>query len=345
MIVPHPNFSIVYHSNEQRKEIEDFIRKVEGHTPTLQFKTSGSTGEPKYIEHSKSAIEISANKTIGYFQLKENESAALCLSVKHIAGAMMVIRSMIAGLTLHVLPVSKTAVDFIEAKMNFLALVPMQLQHALKSPTGISNLKKSEHILIGGAPISTLLNQKLINEKISVYHSYGMTETITHIALKKTGYLGNDHYKTLEGISISAENDVLHIDYPEIINKKIITNDRIELLSNSSFRWLGRVDFVINSAGYKISPEILEEKINTIFKSECIATGIEDDTFGEVIGLIFKGKAPENINKKRFSKILHPYEIPKLFTELETFSTTQNGKLDRKKTALKTKDCVWKKIL
>ncbi len=89
----------------------------------------------------------------------------------------------------------------------------------------------------------------------------------------------------------------------------------------------------------------MEEKINTIFKSECIATGIEDDTFGEVIGLIFKGKAPENINKKRFSKILHPYEIPKLFTELETFAITQNGKLDRKKTALKTKDCVWKKIL
>ena len=105
-------------------------------------KPPGSTGEPKYIEHSKSAIEISANKTIGYFQLKENESAALCLSVKHIAGAMMVIRSMIAGLTLHVLPVSKTAVDFIEAKMNFLALVPMQLQHALQSPVGISESQK-----------------------------------------------------------------------------------------------------------------------------------------------------------------------------------------------------------
>ena len=345
MIVPHPNFSIVYHSNEQRKEIKNFIRKVEGHSPTLQFKTSGSTGEPKFIEHSKSAIEISAKKTIGYFQLKENQSAALCLSVKHIAGAMMVIRSMIAGLTLHVLPVSKTAVDFLEAKMNFLALVPIQLQHALNSSLGISNLKKCEHILIGGAPISTFINKKLINEKISVYHSYGMTETITHIAIKKTGYQGNDYYKTLEGISISSENDVLQIDYPEIINKKIITTDRIELLSNSSFRWLGRADFVINSAGYKISPEILEEKINTIFTSQCIVTGIEDDTFGKMIGLIFKGKAPENINKERFSKSIHPYEIPKLYTELETFATTQNGKLDRKKTALKTKDCVWKQIL
>ena len=89
----------------------------------------------------------------------------------------------------------------------------------------------------------------------------------------------------------------------------------------------------------------MEEKINTIFKSECIATGIEDETFGEMIGLIFKGKVPENMNKNRFSKILHPYEIPKFYTELETFATTKNGKLDRKKTALKTKDCVWKQIL
>ncbi len=345
MIVPHPNFSIVYHSSEQRKEIEDFIRKVEDHNPTLQFKTSGSTGHPKHIEHSKSAIEVSAKKTIGYFQLKENESAALCLSVENIAGAMMVIRSMIAGLTLHVLPVSTTAVDFLEAKMNFLALVPIQLQHALKSRIGILNLKKCEHVLIGGAPISAVINQKLINEKISAYHSYGMTETITHIALKKTGYQGNDYYKTLEGISISSENDVLCIEYPEIHDKKIITNDCIELLSNSSFRWLGRADFVINSAGYKVSPEMLEEKINKIFDIECLATGIQDDTFGEMIGLIFKGKAPENIDKERFSKILHPYEIPKIFTELDTFATTQNGKLDRKKTALKTKDCVWKQIL
>ena len=346
MIVIHPHFSIIYHSNEQRKQIEEFVRKVDSSDPFLKFKTSGSTGPPKLIEHSKKAISVSAYKTIDFFQLKEKSTAALCLSVEHIAGAMMLIRSMIAGLTLHVFPTTTRSVDFIQNEINFIALVPMQLEHALKTIKSNGGIKLCRQILIGGAPISPLTNEKLKEEKISVYHSYGMTETITHVALKKTGHKGFDQYDTLEGISLSCEDDALCISYPEITDQKIKTNDRVELINSNSFRWLGRLDHCVNSGGLKISPEILEKKIALGFTGTFIISGIQDDNLGQKLVMIIEQERGSNIkvSKELIGKLVDKYEIPKAYCIIDEFTWTENNKINRIDTLKKAIHRGWKKL-
>ena len=260
MITIHPHFSILYHSNDQRKNIEQLIQKIKNKDSFIAFKTSGSTGNPKPIELKKTALVASATKTINYFQLKEKNSAALCLSVEHIAGAMMLIRSMVGGLTLHVFPSSTKTIDHITLPIDFIAIVPMQLESCLSSNKGLNNIRLCRNIIVGGAPIKASLNDQLIEKKINAFHSYGMTETITHIALKKIGLSGAGFYKTLDGILLESKKGALSINYPEISDLSIQTNDRVELLDQTSFRWLGRLDHVINSGGIKISPELLEDK-------------------------------------------------------------------------------------
>ena len=260
---------------------------------------------------------------------------------------MMLIRAMIAGLTLHVYPCSSRAVDFINERINFIALVPLQLEHFLNSKKGISCLQSIKHVLIGGAPISPHLNTKLINEKITVEHSYGMTETISHIALKKTGLLGVDYYTTLKDISVSSHKESLCIDYPEIKNEIIQTNDRVELIDETSFRWLGRLDHVINSGGIKMSPELIENKISTGISCPFIIAGIPDELLGEKVVIIIKDE--ESIEKHLSKNLLAPYvekyELPKAYCVVKELARTKNNKIDRPLTIKEATKRGWKKLL
>ena len=345
MIKKNPAFQITYHTFEQKERIEFLIQKLQNDSSSISCQTSGSTGKPKLIYFDKNSLKISAQNSIDYFNLQENQVAVLCISVDFVAGIMMLVRAMIAGMKLHVTPVKKNTFKYVRFKADFIALFPKQLDFFLNDRQGVKTLMKINSILVGGAPISSKTESQLISNGITIYQSYGMTETLTHVAIKKTGFMGNKVYQSLPGISFTESNGCLEIDYPALLNEKLITNDIVELIDSSSFKWLGRADFIINSGGYKISPEQLEQKISAILDCEFMVTAVKDTEFGQKTGLIFKGSAPNYINKKMFSQIMHPYEIPKLYTVLNDFYTTENGKLDRKMTTLKSKKSVWKKIL
>tara|TARA_B100000900_G_C20392869_1_gene639360 strand:- start:237 stop:836 length:600 start_codon:yes stop_codon:yes gene_type:complete len=199
---------------------------------------------------------------------------------------------------------------------------------------------------VGGAEISTEIEEILKSNKIAVYQSYGMTETATHVALKRSGYQTEDLYRALNGVSFSQKDGCLVIDYPAIQKTAIMTNDLVEIMNAFTFKWLGRADFIINTGGFKVSPEQLEAKLSKVLKFSYMVTGITDDEFGERIGLIVKGDKPtEGIHKGTFKKILHPFEIPKSYVCIDEFIHTSNGKLDRVKTAKKIKYSAWKNIL
>ena len=297
------------------------------------------------IQFNKKSLLISAQNSIGFFKFQEKQSAILCISVDFVAGLMMLVRAMLSGMHLHVTPVQSDTYKHINFNADFIALFPKQLDGFLNDSKGTQILKKISGILVGGAPINLNTEKKLISKEISIYHSYGMTETLTHVALKKTGFMGEEVYQSLPGISFGVKDNRLTIHYPDLHKESILTNDIVQLIDSSSFKWLGRADFVINTGGYKISPEQLENKISPLFDLDFMVTGIKDAQFGQKTGIVFKGEAPKLINKKMFSGIIHPYEIPKTYTVLSTFCTTKNGKLDRKMTTLKTKESVWKKIL
>lgn len=347
MITVHPHFSILYHSDDQRENIEELIEKIKDRKPYITFNTSGSTGVPKRIKHKKTALTCSARKTINYFQLIEKNSAALCLSVEHIAGAMMLIRSMVGGLTLHVFPTSTNTIDYIKSPIDFIAMVPMQLESCLTSDIGLKNIQFCGKILVGGAPITHSLDEVLVDKKINAFHSYGMTETITHVAIKKIGFLGNDFYKTLEGISVGIIKECLCINYPEISNTPIETNDRVELIDQSSFRWLGRLDHVINSGGIKMSPEILENKISKGINTPFILAGIPDRRFGEKLVIILQENVEieKSLNKDFFSSYVDRLEIPKSYCIIKHLEWNKNNKIDRSQTLKKAIKRGWEEIL
>ena len=137
---------------------------------------------------------------------------------------------------------------------------------------------------MGGAEISTEIEDALKSNKISIYQSYGMTETATHVALKKSGHQTEDYYRAINGVSFSKKDGCLVIDYPAIHRTPIMTNDLVEIIDAFAFKWLGRADFVINTGGFKVSPEQLEVKLSKVLRFTFMVTGITDDEFGERIG-------------------------------------------------------------
>ena len=345
MIKPNPHFKITYHTFEQKERIEDILKMLKNDSNRITCKTSGSTGTPKLIQFSKKSLLASAQNSIDYFKLQEKQSAILCISVDFIAGLMMIVRAMISGMHLHVTPVSSLTYNYILFKVDFIALFPKQLDSFINDSKGLQILKNIQNVIVGGGAINLNIENQLISNEITVHHSYGMTETLSHVALKKTGYEGENTYRALPGVSFDIKNGCLEIYYPAIRDRKLRTNDIVELIDCSSFKWLGRSDFVINTGGYKINPEELEQKMAKFFDLDFMIMGVEDKEFGQKIAIVFKGQTPQIISKKIFSKNIHPYEIPKLYTVLNKFQFTQNGKLDRRMTAVKTNESVWKKIL
>ena len=311
----------------------------------ITCRTSGSTGIPQEIKIKKQALIVSAKNTNSFFQLEAKDKIALCMSVDYIAGKMMIVRALIAGLTLAVYPVSAKLVEELDP-CEFIALFPKQLQGLMNSMEGIKKLKQCQKILIGGAPISKPLEKQLKNNKISIFQSYGMTETVTHVALKTTGYRNEAYYKAIPGVSFKIVEDCLKIHYPEMQQNPIQTNDLVELKDTSQFKWIGRSDFIINSGGYKVSPENVEEKIQEILNVELMITGVPDTEFGEKVGLVLQGsKDSINIHKSQLKLVLHPYEVPKLVTFVHSFERTANGKLDRKSSASKIRKSAWEILL
>ena len=345
MIAEHKDFKISYLAQDQKEKIEAFLSILRDDSSSILCTTSGSTGTPKQIEILKTSLAVSAKKTIDFFKLKPKETAILCMSIDFIAGKMMLVRAMMAGLELKVLPVSSSLSALIEAT-EFIALFPKQLQGLLSTNKGILALKKSRCILVGGAALSTEIEQLLISNHISIYQSYGMTETATHVALKRSGYQGEQYYKAISGVSFRQKEGCLSISYPKIQVELITTNDLVELINPFTFKWIGRSDFIINTGGYKVSPEKLEAKIQLHLNRVCMVTGIIDEEFGEKIGLILlKEKILKGISKEDFFGILHPFEIPKVYVFIHEFSQTSNGKIDRVKTVAKIKSSAWKNIL
>lgn len=345
MISEHKDFKISYFSTEQKEEIETFLSILRDNSNSIRCKTSGSTGTPKEIVLSKKALMASAQNSIDFFKLKPKQSAILCMSVDFIAGKMMLVRAIVAGLDLKVFPVSSDLSMLIEPA-DFIAIFPKQLRGLLETSDGIRMLKETKSILVGGATISSDIEGVLKSKKISIYQSYGMTETATHVALKKSGHQAESFYRAVNGVSFGKKDGCLVIDYPKVLAEAITTNDLVELIDTVTFKWLGRTDFIINTGGFKVSPEQLEAKLSMALKCSCLVTGIKDNEFGERIGLIILGAVPSaGIQKEIFKKILHPYEIPKSYVCINEFSQTSNGKIDRVKTAAKIKDSAWKNIL
>ncbi|MCO5230310.1 MAG: AMP-binding protein [Chitinophagales bacterium] len=314
-------------------EIALFLTDWFDENPEIEVQTSGSTGEPQKIKVFKNQMLQSASATAQFFDFKENENMYLCLPVKFIAGKMMIIRALYSQMNLVILQAQNShPIDDLPDDMNihFAAFVPMQLKD-------IENTKKIKTILLGGAPISTQQEDEFQSLKAEIFHSYGMTETLSHVAIRKVN--GNDRsniFKALPNVTFQLdERNCLVIDVP-FITGKIITNDIVELLNSKEFIWKGRFDNVINSGGLKYFPEELERKIQNLLQENYFFIGLPDEILGEKICLFIEHTAYQQEQliafRDKLKVSLNKYEFPKAIFFIDKFSYTLSSKIKRQDT-------------
>jgi len=319
-------------SKEISVEVADFLTDWFDASSFVEVKTSGSTGNPKIIRLQKKQMISSAKATGDFFNLHENTTALLCMSPNYIAGKMMLVRALTLGWHLDVAEPTSNPLKNSGKNYDFSAMVPLQLHNSLQ------DIHKIKKLIVGGGTVSNELLGKIQEVKTEIFATYGMTETITHIAVKNLNVNSSGakqtHYKTLPNIQISLDfRGCLVIDAPTISDEKVKTNDLVELISPTEFNWLGRIDNVINSGGIKLIPEQIEEKLAEIIDNRFFVTGKIDEILGEKLILIVEGiKNEDLLNKIQDLKSLSAYEVPKEIHFLEKFMETETNKIDRAKT-------------
>lgn len=290
--------------------------------------TSGSTGTPKPIKLKKEFMKNSAIATGTFFNLREGTTALLCLSTDYIAGKMMLVRALTLGWEIDIVAPVSNPLEGLKKKYHFSAMVPLQLRNSL------NELYKIDKLIVGGGVVSNDLIEEIQEKETKIYATYGMTETITHVAIKKLNHVvlsDCNTYEALPNVNFSKDSrNCLVIEAPKVTEEKLITNDVVSLISDKEFDWLGRFDNVINSGGVKLHPEKIEEKLSKIISERFFVIGVPDTILGEKLILIVEGE------KKSipFSSLqdLSKYEVPKEVCFLDKFIETETKKIQRKKT-------------
>ena len=311
---------------------EDLFNEWNDDSDFITACSSGSTGKPKTIKLDKEFVKESALRTISFFKLDKDSRLHSCVSPDYIGGKMMAIRSWILGACFSwEVPSNKPLIDIdISSVFDLVAIVPSQMFFLLENKQRLPRIK---NYLIGGSSLSDVLKNKIEESGIDAFESYGMTETASHIALRKI--VAEDlPFTTLPGIKVSLNADeTLSIHFKN--GNHIKTNDLAKVISDTEFYIVGRKDNVIISGGKKINPVELEKRISPFIKKPFIITGLPDDKWGEKVVLIIE-TAPfdEKILRREISTVLKSWEMPKDIRFVNQLPITKNGKAIRNKSIL-----------
>jgi o-succinylbenzoate---CoA ligase len=337
-------------TSEYEKKIIDFCQNWQSGQEEFIIKTSGSTGEPKPIILTRNQMIASAKLTGETFGLKAGDSALVCLNVEYIAGMMMLVRGMALGLNLTIIEPSGNPFQHFENPVfDFFAFVPLQLENLLENNEKVESLNQAKAIIVGGAAVNEALEQKIQQLSVPVYCTYGMTETVSHIAIRRlNGENKSGNFHVLEGVKIGIDDrNCLNIISESSNNELVQTNDIVEIISEKVFKLIGRFDNIINSGGVKIQLEKVEKAIEKeiqIFNPKRYFTyGIPDEKLGQKLVLVVETDISDvNLKEIFLSKIkliLPKYEIPKEIIFIKSFQETPTGKIDKKAT-LVPRNCI-----
>jgi O-succinylbenzoic acid--CoA ligase len=333
MVIDFNNLDInnLHSQTEFEKRVVFFLNEWLTDSEKVEVQTSGSTGVPKIFEIEKKKMLNSAKMTCDFLGLNENDKALICLPVEYISGKMMVVRSFERKLKLIIKNPSLEPLKELNEEIDFCAMTPLQVENSLDKIHLIKNL------IIGGAAVSESLKSK-INQtlKISdsqtkIYETYGMSETLSHIALKEIYPNQNDYFTVFENVSISKdERECMKISAPDLNSEILQTNDLVEIKNYNQFKFLGRIDNVINSGGAKIFPEQLEALVKKEIPNEVAFLGLKDDSLGQRLIAVIEGEKSDDLIKKiieiQFEKKFHK---PKEIIFVEEIPRTANGKVSR----------------
>lgn len=326
---------IILEGEVYEQEVGTFIVDWLSDDEFIIVNTSGSTGKPKAIKVYKQHMINSALATGKFFKVEAGTTALLCLSASYIAGKMMLVRAMVLGWKIDLVPPKTNPLDAVSRHYDFCAMVPLQLDNSL------NRLHVIKKLIVGGGAVSERLKELVHGINTKIYETYGMTETVSHIAARRINpkkKKETSYFKALPNITLSIDDrKCLLINAPELKQDTISTNDVVELKSYKKFIWKGRYDNVINSGGVKLFPEEIETKLQLLISPRFFISAIPDDALGDRLVLIIE----QEFDKTRYEfikegihtiKTLSKYEIPKEIYFTPQFIETETGKLQRAKT-------------
>jgi O-succinylbenzoic acid--CoA ligase len=326
-------YCLIKEGESYEKVTGNFLIDWLNHKDYLYVNTSGSTGQPKAIKLQKQAMVNSAIATGDYFGLEPGDTAIDCLPSHYIAGKMMLVRAMILGLEIDCVEPSAHPIYDYEKHYDFCAMIPLQLKHTINYTENIKT------IIVGCSKVTKPLLEKIKGCSSKFYETYGMTETVTHVAvrqLESKAAKGDELFKALPNVTFAQdERNCLVVNASKLVREALVTNDIVDLKSKTSFKLLGRYDNVVNSGGVKLFPEQIEDKLQPVIDERFIVAGEEDGVLGEKLILIIENPRDtvESFqNRIKLVKDLTKFEVPKKIYTIDKFSETVNGKIKRNQT-------------
>ena len=317
--------------SEFLQDLETFLQEWQNEEPTVWVHTSGSTGTPKPLQVEKERMMASARLTCSFLGLKEGDSALLCMPLQYIAGKMVVVRSLVAGLKLMPIAPSGHPLKDLKETPTFAAMIPMQVYNTLQVPEERARLMEIKHLIIGGGAIDDTLAHELKDFPNHVWSTYGMTETLSHIALRRlNGTDVSDWYTPFEQVCIwLSEEGTLIIHAPNVCSEELKTNDIAEINEEGKFRILGRKDNTINSGGVKIQIEQVESRLKKHLDTPFLISARRDAKFGEIVVLLYNKVGNEDDIRRICESELPTYWVPKAYIGVDELPMTGTGKPDR----------------
>lgn len=313
-------------------------------SPYTTVHTSGSTGTPKVLTVRKEQMIQSARLTCEFLHLRAGDTALLCLPLEYIAGKMMVVRALVAGLNLIVRTPSGHPLAGVDIPLGFVAMVPLQVFNTLQIPIERERLQRTDILIIGGGTIDTALESEIHSLPGEVYSTYGMTETLSHIALRRlNGPSASSRYQPFSSVRLSlSPEDTLVVQAPLVCDETLVTNDVARLYPDGSFIILGRKDNIINSGGIKIQAEEVEELLKPYIIVPFAITSVSDSKLGEAVVLLIETtENPEKL-KETCQSVLSKFQQPKHIMPILHLPLTGNGKIDRANCRLLVKELLQK---
>ena len=312
-------------------ELYLFLNEWFDASPIITVHTSGSTGVPKELVVRKDRMMQSARLTCEFLNLQAGDTALLCMNLRYIGAMMMVVRSLVAGLNLVVRPASGHPLSDVEVPLKFAAMVPLQVYNTLRVPAERKRLEHTDILIIGGGAVDDSLEAELKTIPLAAYSTYGMTETLSHIALRRlNGEAASKCYYPFPSVelSLSAENTLI-VKAPLICDDVLQTNDIACLCSDGGFTIAGRKDNVINSGGIKIQAEEMENRLQPFIPVPFAVTAVPDPCLGQALTLLIAGKPDIKELENKLQAVLETYYRPKHIFITELIPQTENGKIDR----------------
>lgn len=318
-------YSLIKEGDDWEREIGDFLLDWLSPKPYVTVQSSGSTGKPRSLRITKTAMAHSAAATVTFLGLKPGIRALLCLPARYIGGKMMMVRAMLHGFRLDLVAPSNRPLDNATGVYDFCAMVPSQFLGSLE------NIDRVSTVILGGAPVNQQLEEAAGILNCRVFETFGMTETVSHIALRSLNP-PEPYFRVLPGIAIGTDSrGCLSVSAPGLAAGEVQTNDLVRLYPPDRFEWLGRQDHVINSGGIKLIPEEIEKKLQPLISSPYFVCGLPDEQFGQRLVLVIQEELPQPdlLERIRTLDTLSPYQVPKEILYSPEFVTTPNGKVQR----------------